>query len=220
MTKHFLAAAAFLLTALPAHAQIPAKPLTPPQVLGAAKTIQFTTTFYRNDKPVEVSYATLAQPNKAYVMDVNFNTKAVDTIYVSDGKTQTEYSQPQNRYTKTEVAADFQDIASRTLTFATLADFYDPKSFAKFQHYPGDAPDVFRMPFNKRGGEKASEVLSIDTETRLSKSISVSATPSASANRPSTKITFSDWKLNAPIDNSRFVYAPPVGAELAAVPKP
>ena len=214
MTRTTFAAAALLLAALPTFAQT--KSLTPPDVLGAAKTIQFTTTFYRNDKPVEVSYATLAQPNKAYVMDENFNTKAVDTVYVSDGKLQTEYSQSRNRYTKTEVAADFQDIESRTLAFATLGDFYDPKSFARFQHSPSDAPDTFRMSVS---GGKAFEVLSVDTQTGLPKSLLVVAALSASSTRPLMKIVFSDWKLNAPVDDSKFAYTPPADAKLAAVPK-
>ena len=45
MTKSTLAVAALvLLSVLPAFAQT--KPLTPPDVLGKAKTIQFTASFY------------------------------------------------------------------------------------------------------------------------------------------------------------------------------
>ena len=208
MTKAILAAA-LLLSALPALAQT--KPLTPPDVLGAAKTIQFTATFYKDNKPVEVLYAILAQPNKAYVVDMNFKTRATDTVYASDGRTQTEYSQSRNRYTKTKVAADFKDIASRTLAFAVLDDFYDPKSFAEFQHYAGDALDIYRMPFTGRDGKRSFEVLSVDTVTSLPKSTWVVVAPNVPSSPPATRISFSDWKLNAPVDDGKFAYTPPVG---------
>ena len=211
-----LAAAALLLSALPALAQT--KPLTPPDVLGKAKTIQFTATLYKNNKPVEASYVVLAQPNKAYVVDINLNTKAADVVYVSDGKTQTEYNRSQDRYTRTEAAANLQDIESRTLAFAVFGDFYDMKSFAKFKHYASAAPKIYYIPYGIKDGKKRFEVFIIDAVTGLPKFSSVVVGPIVPFNPSTMRISFTNWKLNAPVSDAKFAYTPPATAKLYSPP--
>ena len=59
-------------------------------MLGAAKTISFTATEFFGRTPVKISVASLSQPNKAFIQDTDAKTKAITTVYASDGKTQTE----------------------------------------------------------------------------------------------------------------------------------
>ncbi len=217
MTKAILTATALLLSALPASAQT--KPLTPPEVLGAAKTIQFTATETLGGVPMTISTATLVQPNKAYVQDTDVKKKTVSTIYVSDGKTQTEYRPSRSVYTKTSAASDFQDAESRTLAFSALGDFNDPKSFAKFQHTAADAPGIYRQPVGVQQGKTITEILAVDMATGLPKSLSIAITPDPTPARPAMQIVFSDWKLNAPIDDTKFAYTPPADAKLYVAPQ-
>lgn len=218
MTKTYLAAVFLLLAASPIYAQTPPKPLTPVDVLSAAKTIQFTATETLGGVPVTVSTATLVQPNKAYVQDTDAKKKTVSTVYASDGKTQTEYRSSRSVYTKTEAAADLQSAESHTLAFSALSDFNDPKSFAKFQHTAADAPGVYRQPIGVQQGKTVTEVLAVDTATGLPKSLSIVITPNRNPARPAMQIVFSDWKLNALIDDTKFAYAPPAGAKLYVAP--
>ena len=220
MTKHTCLPVAALLATLaaPAIAQT-AAPLTPPAVLGAAKTIQFTTTVVIGGVPREVSNASLAQPNKAFIQDMDAKTKAVATVYASDGKNQTEYSQARARYTKSDAAARITDLESRTLSLSVLPDFFTPEAFAKFHHAAGDAAGVYRMPLGKQGERTIEEVLSLDQATGLPSSLSIFVKPSKTPDVPAEQFLFTDWKLNAPIDEAKFAYAPPATATLYAPPK-
>lgn len=226
MTKHTPVHKTFALTALlalaaPAIAQTDATPLTPPAVLGAARTIQFTATevLGRESTPVKVSVAALAQPNKAFIQDTDAKTKALSTVYASDGKTQTEYSQARARYTKSDAAARFGDLASRTLALSVLTDFLTPQAFAKFHHMAADAAGVYRMPLGKQGERTIEEVLALDPATGLPASISIFIKPSKTPDVPAERILFTGWKLNAPVDEAEFAYAPPATAALYAPPK-
>lgn len=215
MTKTFLPTAGLLLLALPAFAQAPAKSLTPPEILGAAKTIQFTATLYRNDKPVEISYATLAQPNRAYVVDEDFNTRAVDRVYVSDGKTQTEYRASRNSYTQSAAAASIGDIDSRTVALSALAEFYDMDAFRKFQAILPEQT-LYEKPLGQQDGHSSSELLMLALKTGLPQRVDIQASVSP---RQVESIEFSHWKLNAPVDDSNFAYTPPAGAKLYVAPQ-
>ena len=203
MTKAILIAA-LLLSALPAFAQT--KPLTPPEVLGAAKTIQFTATLYRNDKPVEISYVTLAQPNKAYVEQVDFTTRAVDKVYASDGKTQTEYLASVNRCTRSAAPARISGMDSPTTALSTLTDFYEAAAFAKFEAVvPGYS--LYEKSLAQSGSRASSELLILTPQTGLPESIITETQGSQKQGR----VDFSHWKLNAPVDDSKFAYTPPIG---------
>lgn len=213
-----LTLSALLALAAPVLAQ-PAALLTPPAALGTAKTIQFTTTVVVGGVPKEVSAASLAQPNKAFVQDTNAKTKVVDTIYASDGKTQIEYRKSRDSYTKSDAAAHLGDLESRTLAFSVLGDFLTPEAFAKFHHAAGDAVGIYRMPLGKRGDKTIEEVLAVDQATGLPASISIVVTPSSTPDVPAEQFLFTDWKLNAPIDEAKFAYAPPATAKLYTAPK-
>lgn len=205
MTKATLTAA-LLLSALPAFAQT--KPLSPPDVLGAAKTIQFTATLYKNDKPVEIFYVTLAQPNKGYVEEVNFTTRAVDKVYASDGKTQTEYLASVNRCTRSAAPARVSGIGSPTTALSALTDFYEAAAFAKFEAVvPGYS--LYQKSLAQPGDRASSELLILAPQTGLPESIITETQGS----RDQGRIDFSHWKLNVPVDNSKFAYTPPVGAK-------
>jgi len=222
MTKHpSFALAAFLALAAPATlAQPAATPLTPPAALGAATTIQFTATLIVGGVPRKVSIASLAQPNKAFVQDSNPTTKAVDMVYASDGKTQTEYRQSRKSYTKSDAAAHFSDLESHTLALSVLPDFLTPTAFAKFHHAAGDAAGVFRMPLGpQQGARTIEEVLAVDQATGLPASVSIFIKPSKTPDVPAERIGFTGWKLNAPIEESKFAYAPPTSATLYSPPK-
>ena len=219
MTKHAAIIVALTLTALPAVAQTPTRSLTPPEVLGAASSIQFTATEVIGGVSEEVSTATLVQPNKAYVVDTNFKTKAIDTVYVSDGKTQTEYRASRARYTKSGAPVRIAEIDSRTVALATVTDFFDPKAFAKFQQAASDASSIYQMPLGTQDGRTLMEVLAINPVTGLPRSVSIEITPSKRPNRPAEQIIFSNWKLNTPIDDSKFAYTPPVTAHLYVAPQ-
>lgn len=213
MTKKCFSTAGLLLFALPVFAQT--KPLTPPDVLGAAKTIQFTATLYRNDKPVEISYATLAQPNKAYVVDMDFNTRAVDRVYVSDGKIQTEYRPSRNSYTQSAAAASISDIDSHTVALSALTDFYDASAFTKFAPIFAGQP-IYQKPLGQQGGRSSSELLMLTPTTGLPQRVDIQASVSP---RQVESIEFSHWKLNTPIGDGKFAYTPPAGAKLYVAPQ-
>ncbi len=211
-----LAAAALLLSALPALAQT--KPLTPPDVLGSAKTIQFTATALQGGVPQEISTAALASPNRASVTDTDAKTKAVDAVYASNGKTQTEYSSSRSRYTQSAAPAQFADIDSRTLAFSVFNDFADPKAFAKFQHTAADKSGVYHQLLGTRDGKTITEVLAVNPATGLPQSVSIVITPGKDTDSPAQQVVFSDWKLNAPVSDAKFAYTPPATAKLYSPP--
>ena len=213
--RSLLSLTALLALTAPASAQT----LTPPAVLGAAKTIQFTATEFQGTAPKLVSTAALAQPNKAFVQDMDPKTKAVGTVYASDGKTQTEYRQSRGRYTKSDSAAHLNDLDSATLTFSVLTDFLTPAAFARFHHAAIDPAGIYRMPLGTRGTETIEEVLAVAPATGLPESISIFIKPSKTPGVPAERIAFTDWKLDAPIDDAKFAYTPPATATLYTPPK-
>lgn len=220
INSRFAFALSLVALSVPVHSSFAqAQPLTPPQVLGAAGTIQFTATESLGGVPMTVSTATLVQPNKAFVQDTDAKKKTVSTTYVSDGKLQTEYNQSKNRYTKTKVPADFQDVTSRTLAFAAFSDFYDPKLFAKFRHTAADNPGVYQMLLGTQDGKTMTEVMVVNPATGLPRQVSIVITPSRRTDRPAEQIFFTNWKLNAPVDDGKFAYTPPADAKLYVAPQ-
>ena len=199
-------------------------PLTPPDVLGRAKTIQFTATLYEKGKKEEVSVAYLAQPNKAFVQDVDAETKAVDTVYASDGVAQVEYRKSRGHYTKTDAPGKIADMDSRTLALSVLADFYGRAAFSKFQKPQEAPPGLYVIQSSEQDGSFQVETLSVDTKTGLPSSVAFTrGGPTDATQTPSLTglegISFTDWKLDAPIDDSRFAYTPPADAKLYVAPK-
>ena len=213
-----------LLACGAALSQAPA-PLTPPGVLGRAKTIQFTATLSVKGKKEEVSVAYLAQPNRAFVQDVDAKTKAIDTVYASDGVTQIEYRKSRSHYTKTAAPGRIADMDSRTVALSTLTDFLDPKAFAKFERLGSDrAGFLYALALGDEDGYKTSEVLTLDGKLGLPKTISITRSQSKGfapdyVGVEVERIDFSGWKLDAPIDDGRFAYVPPADARLYVVPK-
>ena len=217
--RSLLPFAALLALTAPASAQTPAPALTPPIVLGAAKTIQFTATEMIGGVPEEVSVASLALPNKAFIQDVDAKTKAPDIVYASDGKTQTEYRRSRARYTKSDAAARLGDLDSRTLALSALTVFLTPEAFAKYHHAATDPAGTYRTPLGTQEGKTVEGVLALDPMTGLPTSLSIFITPSKNPDRPAQRILFTGWKLNAPIDDARFAYTPPATAALYTPPK-
>jgi len=188
-------------------------------VLGAAKTISFTATGFFGRTPVKISVASLSPPNKAFIQDTDAKTKAIATVYASDGKTQTEYSRAGNRCTKSDAAAHFGDLESQTAALSTPADFLTPDAFAKFHHAAVDPAGLYRMPLGKQQERTIEEVLVLDQAMGLPLSASVFITPSKTPAVPAQRVLFTDWKLNVPIDEGQFAYAPPATATLYTPPK-
>jgi len=218
MTKNNLlhkpvALAALLALSAPALAQTTA-PLTPPTVLGAAKTIQFTATEVLGGVPEEVSIASLSQPNKVFIQDMNAKTKALDEVYACDGKTQTEYRRSRARYTKADAAARLGDLESNTLAFSSLTVFLTPAAFAKYHHAATDPAGVYRTLLGKQQDKAIEGVLALDQTTGLPTSLSIFITPSKTPDVPVEKILFTGWKLNTPVDEGKFAYTPPATAAL------
>ena len=244
MTRTLLAAG-FLLLSLPAFVRAN-PPLTPPDVLGAAKTIQFTATLYRNavpsgsfladksnDKAARVSNAMLVQPNKACVVDMDAKTKAVEVVYVSDGKIQTEYRASRQHYTKSETPARISDMDSRTLALSTLTDFYDAKAFARFSDLGAiglnEKPQnhAYRFLLGTENGKQSYEYVLVNHKTGLPLFVSVAIDVTERDDwgpgthleqRETERIVFTHWKLNAPIDEAKFAYTPPAEAKLYTPP--
>jgi outer membrane lipoprotein-sorting protein len=237
MTKTAFITAALLLSTLPALAQI--KPLTPPDVLGAARTVQFTATLYKigdpagfyligdNKTPIRTFTVMLAQPNKALIVDTNEKTKAVEAFYASDGKTQKEYLTSANQSVKSDAPAQISEINFRTLGLFGFADFYDTKAFAQFKDFgavgiKGNLLNhCYLLSQGTVNGPQTYEVIVVDHKTGLPlyASISVDAklpdeygSGTHDGSREVERIEFSHWKLNAPVDDSKFAYTPPAGA--------
>ena len=220
MTNPTLAVlAALAALSAPGLAEPVAKPLTPPAVLGVAKTIQFIATESRGGVSQEVSLALLAPPNKAFIQDTDAKTKAIDRIYVSDGKTQTDYRHDRNRYTKSDAPAHLSDADSGTLAVSALTVFLTPEAFAKYHHAASDPAGVYSTLLGKQEGKTIEGVLALNPATGLPVSLSVFITPSKQPGVPTEKIVFMGWKLNAPIDEGRFAYTPPASATLYTPPK-
>lgn len=220
MTRTFSATAAgLLLLALPAFAQTK-PPLTPPDVLGAAKTIQFTATLLKEGQAEEVSTATLTQPNKAFVVDTDAKTKTVDTVYASDGKTQTEYRKSRSHYTKSDAPAQIIAIESNTLALSLMTEIFNKQAFTRYRRTSGSQSGVvvYFLPLGSHDGQTQTDVLAVDSLTGLPESLSIVITPSQNPGVPAEEIVFTNWKLDAPVDESKFAYTPPAGATLYVAP--
>lgn len=214
MTKALLTTA-LLLSALPALAQT--KPLTPPDVLGAAKTIQFAATDIVNDKVSVITMVTLVQPNKAYIQRVDRQAHPYNLSLISDGTT--EILTNGSKYTKVDPPAHLADITGDPFPIDL---FMNPASFSKYHHDPADPPGLYRRtnPYHAGVGLSQRSVLIVDPATGLPSSIQTFVKlNSAASEYPTSRTVFSGWKLNAPIANSKFAYTPPAGAELITVPK-
>jgi thiol-disulfide isomerase/thioredoxin len=227
------ALAALLALAAPAALAQPAAPsLTPPAVLGAAKTIQFTATLIKDGRPEQVSVAYLAQPNKAFVQDTDAKTKAVDTVYASDGKTQTEYRASHKHYTSSAAPAQIAGMETHALAVSVLTDFLDSSAFAKFKDtgfrgvWADGREQWYLMPLGQQEGQQVQEYLVVDARTGLPKSVSIGKAVNEQVEsmrmpgyQEAERIEFSHWKLNAPIPDRRFAYTPPATASLYTAPK-
>ncbi len=219
------------LAAPAAPAQTAAKPLTPPDVLGAAKTIQFTVTLFRNDKPKEVSVAYLAQPNKALVQDRNAKTGRIDIVYASDGKTQTEYRRSRRHYTRSSAPASIRDAGTRALALSALADFINPAAFTKliYGHTGRMRPHEKPLATYDKGfghdakGRQTIEDIFIDPATGLPEKVMFLVNPyplgGDALYDETARIEFTHWKLNALIDDAKFAYKPPATATPYTPPK-
>ena len=237
MTKTIPTAAAFLLlSALPALAQT--KPLTPPEVLGAAKTIQFTATLYRigdpagfymvgSDRtPIRAFSVTLAQPNRACIVDTDARTKVVEFLYASDGKILTEYFAPRKHSVQLEAPTGLDDVNFRTLGLVTFADCFIPGRFAKFKDIGAVGvkenllDHCYLLMLGIVNDTQTYEAIVVDHKTGLPMYASSSVDAKErndwgpgthDGSREVERIVFTNWKLNVPVDDSKFVYTPPAG---------
>ena len=215
MTKTILTAAGLLLLALPAFAQT--KPLTPPDVLGAAKTIQFTATDIVNGKVSVITTVALVQPNKAYIQRVDRQAHPYNLSLISNGKT--EILTNGQKYTKVDPPAHLADITGDPFPIDL---FMNPVSFSKYHHEPANPLGLYRRtsPHNAAVGISQRSVLIVDPATGLPISIQTFVKlDSETTENSASRTIFSGWKLNAPIADSKFAYTPPAGAELVIVPK-
>ncbi len=216
MTKVILTAA-LLLSVQPAFAQT--KPLTPPDVLGAAKTIQFTATAYEGSGEVKLSTAMLVQPNKARFVDTNPKTKVVEIICTSDGESQTEYRALTNRYIKSTPGGSLSALSSNSFSAHFVAVLLSPKNFADFHHLSSDAPGVYEIPLGTQEGTTRREVLTVNPATGLPQSLKIAVSAAGQPDSYPEKILFTGWKLNAPINKSQFVAALPADAKPFVMPQ-
>jgi len=213
MTRILFASAALLLSALPALAQ--AKPLTPPDVLGKAKTIQFTVIEYQNNKAVNTITVALSQPNKAFIQTVDAQSKKVSTTLVSDGKKQTVTFG--SKYTELDPPTTLGELNSDGFK---MDMFLDPAAFAAFHHEPADLPGVYHQTLPQHTGISQRLVLNVNPATGLPSSILVFVKlDSNSAESPAGRATFDNWKLDAPVADSTFSYTPTAEMHFVSTPK-
>lgn len=214
MTKTILTTAALLLSALPAFAQT--KPLTPPDVLGAAKTIQFTATDYINGKLSVVTTVALAQPNRVHIQRVDRQAHPFNLSLISDGRT--EIVTNGIRYQKGDPPTRLADITGDPFPIDL---FMNPVSFSKYHHNPADPPGLYRRTYthNAAVGMSQRSVLTVAPVSGLPSSIQIWVKLDTETTEHLTRRTiFSNWKLNAPIADSKFVYTPPATAQLYVAP--
>ena len=198
----------------------PAKELTPPDVLGKAKTIHVLAVRYQNDVEKEVSEAWLAQPNKAYVEDTNRQIGGITTVYVSDGKIQVQHRPSAGPDTRSQAPARIAQIHTQALALKVMLEFFTPARFARF--VPGPKNEEIAQ-YSRRSspvGQPAEwTVLTIDRKTGLPRSYAlVSRRPDeligddddTPPDRPKAdpnnqRIDFHGWALNAPISPQTFL---------------
>ncbi len=200
---------------------VPASAQTPPAVLIAAKTIQFTATKVIGGVPEEISVASLAQPNKAFIRDTDPKTKALDTIYASDGIMQTEYRPTRGHYTKSAAPATFGDVDTHAIALSWILGLLDAAQLTRFTHDASDSPGIYRTAFQEQGGKDSQEKLTLDVATGLPKELMFVERPHGTANAalvPVEGVRFSEWKLNAPIDARSFAFKPPPSVPLYVRP--
>ena len=215
MIKALLPTAALLLSALPVLAQT--KPLTPPDVLGAAKTIQFTAIDTVNDKVSVITTVVLVQPNKAYIQRVDRQAHPYNLSLISDGTA--EILTNGLKYTKVDPPAHLADITGDPFPVDL---FMNPVSFSKYHHDPADPLGLYRRtsPHNAAVGVSQRSVLIVNPATGLPSSMQIFVKfDSETTEHPASRTIFSGWKLNLPVADSKFAYTPPAGAELVIVPK-
>ncbi len=146
MTEYFLAAAAFLLTALPAAAQASVKSLTPPEVLIPAITIRFTATLLHGGNTFLTSTAVLAQPNKAYMVDTTTfeGIVLIQAFYISDGKTEVYEEKgngPRDSVHKRKAPGLLLEINAPTFALSSIAMFLLPDGMTPFTLQKKSASD-------------------------------------------------------------------------------
>ncbi len=230
--RNLLPFAALLALTAPASAQAPAPTLTPPAVLGAARTIQFTATYVKRGHRREFSVAYLELPNKAFVQDADAKTKKIDIVYACDGKTQTEYRRSRGHYTQSTAPASINDADTHTLALSALGDFMDPAAFAKliYKHTGRMRRHEKLLAAYDKGfgrdakGQRTREDIFIDPITGLPEKVifvvlANEAHGVSDIFQETARIEFTDWKLNAPIGNAKFAYTPPATATLYTPPK-
>jgi len=229
--RRLLPFAALLALTAPANAQTAAPALTPPAVLGAAKTIQFTATYVKGGHRQEFSVAYLELPNKAFVQDTDAKTKKTDIVYASDGRTQTEYRRSRGHYTQSGAPASLNDAGTHTLALSALADFIDPAAFAKFSYLSTFSLHRDEKPLtlytkwtgqDDKGWAKMEQVV-VDPVTGLPKELEYTVDvngphDSDAIFEDTARIEFSGWKLNQPLNDALFRYTPPATATLYTPP--
>ena len=233
-----VSAAVFAFTALASSAGSVASTLTPPQVLGNVKTMHFLVVWYENDVEKAVSEAWLAKPNQVSVTDTDRQRGGVMTVYVSDGKTQTEYRRSGHTFTKMHTPKSLSAIESYSLGLSLLAEFSVPAQFRKFQIGPSDDKNTqYARPLGVRNGLMRYEVLQVEAQTGLPLMLEITSekptqtaaskeseqkNPKLDAAREQSgeeRFEFHGWKLNLPISPSKFAYTPPSDARLVSPPK-
>ncbi len=198
----------------------PAKELTPPDVLGKAKTIHVLAVRYQNDVEKEVSEAWLAQPNKAYAEDTNRQIGGITNVYVSDGKIQAQHRPSAGPDTRSLAPARIAQIQTQALVLKVLLEFYTPARFARFVPGPKNEEIAQYSRLSSTVGQPAEwTILTIDRKTGLPRTYALMSqrpdgligddddTPPGrpKADPNDQRIDFHGWALNAPIRPQTFM---------------
>jgi thiol-disulfide isomerase/thioredoxin len=201
-----------------------------------AKTVQFTATYWGiRPAPVGQPFKSIEKirtvaltidrmGNRARmeeILPVGAPDGAVAGLLVADGKTQYEVLSARKQYTKTEVPAAEEGIRSSTFSHAGIAFAMGWKSGSadKFTSAPDEILDGKKARVYSRtntvNGKDAQFVqtykMYVDTVTALPMRFSMISQQTGKEPMEISRVEFSDWKLDATVNDALFVWNAPVG---------
>jgi thiol-disulfide isomerase/thioredoxin len=155
------------------------------------------------------------------ILPVGAPDGAVAGLLVADGKTQYEVLSARKQYTKTEVPAAEEGIRSGAFNHAGIAFAMGWKSGSadKFTPAPDEILDGKKARVYSRtntvNGKDAQFVQTykvyVDTVTALPIRFSMISQQTGKEPMEISRVEFSDWKLDAPVNDALFVWNAPVG---------
>lgn len=197
--------------------------LTPPEVLGKAKTIQCAITFRmaipgvtggNSPNSFAISVA-MEQPNKMAEKDADPKTGEVDVAFVSDGRTLVGYNKEHNSFYRKNAAANWGQMALNSIGLPIMCNLLLPKQFIAFHKIGAvtiDGKPAVRYR-KQRGKASIPGYVDawIDAKTGLPMRCAAFIIDSGKTYEVE-QLDFSDWKMNEPISPVVFTFTLPDSA--------